>query len=154
MRSSSTEGIPATVVEAVAQTLHGLTAEEREAVRSRLGVGGSTMYQWGEYDDQGRARRNIPAEIIPAFCAATGSDLVLRVVLAQTQERMEREAPVIGRRARVTQGEVMREAVDITGVLARALEDRILTDDERRAVVKEAREFLSALDRCEATEGR
>lgn len=131
------------VVDAVRESLAGRSHGALAEIARRCGVGVSSLYQWGERKPDGRPRMKIPAESVGDFCAATKTDLLLRVIQRDVLESMR---PCGDCAQTFTDNQIFKECSDIASCLGRSLEDGKFTEAERTELLREVREFVVAIE--------
>lgn len=136
-----------TVVDAVHEVWSALPRDQKEEVAAECNVGVSTIYQWGERDDRGAPRMKMAADKVEPFCRASRSTLVADVIADRAHRATGRHR---ARKADPSHADCMKEATDIPAALARALQDGVLTEIEKKRVLKEIRELADVLERTPA----
>ena len=134
-----------TVTDAIKETLESLDKDEKERVRAMCNLARSSLYQLGEYNEAGEPRMKLAAHMVPTFCAATGSTLVLELIQHQTAELLEGRGQSRQAFEEVTEYEVLKEIQDVVNTCITGLLDGQLSPPERRGLWRELREAIDTL---------
>ncbi|GMW02609.1 MAG: hypothetical protein AMXMBFR84_37450 [Candidatus Hydrogenedentota bacterium] len=104
-----------------------------KAISAALGCHPTTVYQMGEFGDNGQPRHHIKAWQVPLFCRAA-NDYDLLEFLDWQSGRPESTA-------KVTDMQVVSEAADVLSALTDAFKDGSVSDSEAKRIEKELQEL-------------
>lgn len=136
------------LTEAINATWRSLDHAEQGRVARALGYSPVTVYQWGETDDEGRPRREMPSSRLALWTALTGSRLALDAI----SEDAEHLGGTL--RRNVPRADTMARATRAIADMAEVFRDEIISLPDRHRLRKELLDLIEALDHTRPIENR